>query len=559
MSGRVRVRCRVAVTLEAPFLMRGLEGLGFGVDAAQLRDRSGRAVIPGDQLKGLLRQAVRDLAGTAVAPDEKDLFGRAPKDALGQPGDERGHLVVSDLVAACLPTSKILPRVAIDGETGSARSGHLLMIESTAPIGAHVTFEGGLVVFVDLQQGSVDDTVRGLRAALQLVPAIGAMETAGFGRVVEAVLEKTAEEPLVPPSPAARQGGRLAWSFGFDRPLLVSAERLEDNVLVGAEVIAGAVLKGALARRLELAGKDPADFLCELHVGHAFPGQAGREHGRALPVSLVTDRKVTQWEDALRWDGPLFADGGIPLFSPDWKGDARAQARQRLGIGGGIDQVTRTRTAIDPEHGRADEGNLFSFRMIDPTDVRWRAVIDTGRLGGDELQVLLAILAEGLDGIGKTDAAMVEPALGAAADPEVPLPVPGTTDCYALMLETPALLIDTPALQDATTLRTAFEDYFKDKSGQKLVCTRFFAKQCWAGGIVALKRDPYRPFVLVDAGSCFLLQGDPAPIGGWLRRGLPLPQWAIDEGLDWQRCRYLPDNGFAAVSLNRARPFWGVG
>lgn len=553
MTARVRVRCRVVVTLEAPFLMRGLEGLGFGVDAAQLRDRDGNAVIPGDQLKGLLRQAVRDLAGTTVRLDDEALFGRQPKDAQGQADEKRGHIVVSDLVAACLPTEQILPRVAIDGETGSAKSGHLLMIESVAPIGERVTFTGELVVFVEA--GRVDDTVKGLQAALRLIPAIGAMETAGFGRVVETVLEKVTEEPLLPPSPAARQGGRLVWSFGFDRPLLVSAERLEANVLVGSEVIPGAVLKGALARRLELAGEDPAVHLDGLRVGHAFPRRDGMEHGRALPLSLVTDRGAVQWRDALLWDGPLL-DGAVPLFEPDWKGNARAQALQRLGIGAGIAQVTRTRTAIDPEHGRADEGSLFSFRMVDPTDGRWRAVVDTGSLGGDDLQKLLAILDDGLDGIGKTDAAMVGPSLGPAVEPDPPQAVPGTADQFALMLETHALLIDTPALESAETLRDAFQAYFGQYG---LTCVRFFAKQSWAGGIVALGRDPYRPFVLVDAGSCFLLQGDPAPIAGWLRRGLPLPRWAIDEGLDWQRCRYLPENGFGAVSLNRAQPFWGAG
>lgn len=554
MSGRVRVRCRVAVTLEAPFLMRGLEGLGFGVDAAQLRDGQGNAVIPGDQLKGLLRQAVRDLEGTGVALCEKAVFGRLPGEAKGQPGDERGSIVVSDLVAALPSTGAILPRVAIEAATGSARSGHLLMIESVAPIGTEATFTGELVVLVE--PGKVKTTLGGLEAALRLVPAIGAMTTAGFGRVVEAKLETLAEEPLLPASPAQRQGGRLAWSFGFDRPLLVSAERPEANVLASAQVISGAVLKGALARRLDLAGLDVDRFLDGLHVGHAFPFHDGMEHGRALPLSLVTDRGAMQWRDALLWDGPLFDDKKVPLFAPDWKGGAEAQARQRLGIGGGLAQVTRTRTGIDPVHGRADEGNLFSYRMIDPTDVRWRAVIDTGGLGGPNLQILLAILAEGLEGVGKADAVMVEPSLAPAAAPDPPQPVPGQAGQFALMLETPALLIDTPALESAETLRQKFEGYFAQHG---LKCVRFFAQQSWAGGITAIERAPYRPYVLVDAGSCFLLEGDAAPIAGWLRQGLPLPDWATVEGLGWRKCRYLPENGFGAVSVGRAAPFWGAG
>lgn len=557
MIARARLRCRVVVVLEAPFLMRGLEGLGFGVDAAQIRDRKDRALIPGDQLKGLLRQAVRDLQGTDVALDETALFGRHIDEAEGQADERRGTLILTDLVAPCLPTGEILPRVAIEPATGSARSGHLLMIESVAPIGERVTFEGELVAFVEAGEG--DATVAGLRAALGLIPAIGAMETAGFGRVVEVELVEIAREPLLPASPGRRQGGRLAWSFGLDRPLLASAERLEANVLAGSEMIPGAVLKGALARRLELAGRNPKEspwraILEQLHVGHAFPRRQGSEHGRALPLSVVTDRGGTQWRDALVWDEVLFPDGTVPLFRPDWKGDAVGRLRHRLGIGAGVPQVTRTRTAIDPKHGRADDSRLFSFRMVDPTDVRWRTVIDTGALEGNELQELLAILALGLDGIGKTDAAMVEPALQPLPDPAPPAPVPGTTDRFALMLETPALMIDTEALEDKDSLARAFATYFDQASGGTLACERFFASQSWAGGIVAFGRTPYRPFVLVDAGSCFLLRGDPAPIHGWLRQGLPLPGWATTEGLDWRTCRYLPENGFGAIGIDRARP-----
>lgn len=532
--------------------MRGLEGLGFGVDAAQLRDRDGNALIPGDQLKGLLRQAVRDLQGTKVALVEGEIFGRPPQDAKGQEEEERGHIAVTDLVAPCPPTATILPRVAIDAETGSARSGHLLMIESVAPIGARVTFVGELVVFVPV--AAVATTVDGLDAALQLIPAVGSMATAGFGRVVEARLTKTAEEPLLPPQPVRRAAGRYRWSFGFDRPLLVSAERLESNVLAGAEVIAGAVLKGALARRLELAGLQPrqgelAEGLAHIHVGHGFPERDGVLYGRALPLSVVTDREVTQWRDALLWDGPLFEDGAVPLFGPDWKGPAEDVLRERLGLGGELAQLTRTRTAIDPEHGRADDGSLFSFRTIDPAGVRWRAVIDTGRLDDGGVQALLGVMAEGLDGIGKTDAAMVEVSLEPIGEPDAPTPVPGTSDRFVLMLETPALLLDTPDLADAETMRDAFEGYFADASAGGLRCLRFFARQFLAGGIVAVRRQPYRPFVLVDAGSCFLLEGDPGPIGGWLRRGLPLPGWA--SGLDWRTCRFLPENGFGALSVRR--------
>jgi len=559
---RERLRCRVAVTLEAPFLMRGIEGLGFGVDAAQLRDAHGRAVIPGDQLRGLLRQAVRDLTG-AGSSFEIDVFGPPAKDQQGSTAETRGHLVVGDLSAACPATEEILPRVAIDGETGSAKSGHLVMVEAVAPIGRPVVFTGELVVLVE--QGQAQSAVDKLTAALGLIPSIGAFQTAGFGRVVETVLDPVGQpEGLLPTPIRQRHGQRFAWSFGFDRPLLVAADKLEANVLAGTEVVPGAALKGALARRLRLAGKDtdqpPWDGIVSgLRIGHAFPRWQGVEHGRALPLSVVTDRDATLWRDELREaEASLLPNDSVPLFQPDWKSKALPSIRAKLGIGGGLKQLMRTRTAIDEVRGAADDGSLFSYRMIDPMDVRWRCEVDTAGLGGAELDLVLEILAAGLEGIGKTDAAMVEPALQPAAALPAPQPVPGTSDTFAVMLETPALILDTPDLASEATLVQAFKDYFDRASGGKVKLVRFFASESWAGGIVARGRSPYRPFVLVDAGSCFLLEGDPAPIAGWLKDGLPLPRWAVQEGLDWRTCRYLPENGFGAISVNRAAPVWGT-
>ena len=566
MRPRERVCCRVRVTLESPFLMRGIEGSDFGVDAAQLRDASGRALIPGDQVRGVLRQAVRELAAADAAPalDERDLFGRAPKEATGQVDEARGHLVVGDLAADCPPTGEVLPRVALDAGTGSARRGHLQMVELVAPIGAEVTFTGSLLLFAPAGSGAA--IVDALRLALAMVPAIGAHKTVGFGRVVRTELTMpSAPVAMTPPQAAASPGGRFVWSFGVDRPLLVSSRRVEANVLAGAEVIPGGVLKGALARRLTLGGVDIAaapwvDLLSDLHVGHAFPVKDGLERGRALPLSIATNRAGDALRDELLEADARLLEGEVPAFRPDWKGDtAETEVRRRLGIGGGLDQIMRTRTAIEPERGAAAEGSLFSFKMIDPAGVRWQAVVDTADIAAAELGSVLSLLEAGLDGIGKTDASMLAPALDPAPPPQGIAPVPHHPDHYAIMLETPALIIDTPALENGQMLHRAFADYFEEASGGTLSLVRFFASQSWAGGIVALRRKPYRPFVLVDAGACFLLQGDPDRLRDWLRFGLPQPAWAVAEGLDWRACVYLRENGFGAISLDRARAIRGGG
>lgn len=569
MSARERVSCRVTVALESPFLMRGLEGLAFGVDAAQLRNGGGNALIPGNQLRGVLRQAVRDLIAAGAAPaaalDEIDLFGRPPKDARGQPDEQRGHLAFSDLVAQLGPTDAVLPRVALDPETGSARSGHLLIVELPAPIGAVVTFDGDMLLFPPVGQAAA--IIAGLNAALALVPAIGAYKTVGFGRVVGAGIEMLGQpEPLRLSGASARNGERWRWSFGFDRPLMVASERLEENVLASTEVIPGNILKGALARRLALAGIETKqapwlDLLSRLRIGHAWPIVDGKRVGRSPPLSIATDSDGTSVRDELLRDHASLLEGNkVPCFAPDWKDEAAAKVRQRLGDSGArLGEVMRTRTAIEPETGAADEGSLFSFRMIDPKDVRWETTADTVGLGGPELDQLLDVMARGLDGIGKTDASMLEARLEPAGMTETPEPTEPGGDLFAVSLETPALLIDTPALENADTLRAAFADYFAHASCRNLRLERFFAAQHWAGGIVAMRRKPYRPFVLVDAGSCFLLRGDPAPLKDWTRSGLPAPRWAAEQGLDWRTCPYLPENGFGEIAINRARPIWESG
>ncbi|HLO75260.1 MAG TPA: RAMP superfamily CRISPR-associated protein [Magnetospirillum sp.] len=536
---RVRVQATIRLTLESPFVSQGLTSAGFGFDVAQARGADGKVLLPGDLLRGNLRQAFLDLGF-----DPGPLFGRESAD-----GDEpaRGRLILGDLVAVTSESNGAsLTRIEIADDTGSVESGALVCIELPFPIGQQVVLEGPLIL-VTTDKTEIDR----LGKALRLIPAIGAFKSVGFGRVEKAEIVKSSRRSLVLPSPRATGGDRVQATMTFDRPLLVDARRIADNVFQGAEVIPGAVLKGALAVRLDGA---LAQDLTAAVFGHAFPLFDDSEtlSHQALPLSLVCDADQTILRDALHCDRrePPLPSGKAPKFRTDWKSPDDLLREHGLTPDRGFAFDTRTRTAIDPERGAAKDGQLFSYSMVVPGDCRWRAVIDRGDATHDGFRTLLAVLEEGLDGIGKSQA-RAEIRLS-DAPPPVAEPVPGNGDLWALTLSTPALLNTPEALKEPEDLRKDYASYWRHAAGMELI--NFFATQRLAGGYQAIRypsrKDGYYPWLLTEPGSVFLLKGDGTVLSQLLRGNLPLPPWLA--GADWKTCPFIPGNGYGAFRLNAA-------
>lgn len=348
------VRLSVALTLRSPFMFQGLANAMLGIDAAHLRDESGRPIIPAYQIKGVLRAACEVLKKRApdIAPEAlfKRLFGagspeHTENDFESYNRPARGLLIAGDL-AADLPkkSDAATTRIEIDDETGAAKSGALQVVELVAPFGKEVAFKGE---FVLLAKAGVDpekvETL--LSRALALVPAIGAFKSAGFGEVTGSAVKildrKDATLPVAPAGGGTMQQGRLAYRVTFDRPILVDAGRVTDNLFEGAAVVPGAAFKGALAGRLKLARADFErddgweEALANLRISHAFPeNDAGELSGLPLPASLYGwfDGGTPKTADALLRDltspgqvrgfvatvnGPPIA----PAHPVDWKGD----------------------------------------------------------------------------------------------------------------------------------------------------------------------------------------------------------------------------------------------
>ncbi len=388
-----RVTFDVTVTVKSPFLFRALHGALLGVDAAQLRDETGAPIIPADQFRGLLREAITDLAeatgqGIASSSMIDRLFGTESR-AMQETGEhdrpERAALVFSDLRAAnthgasdenggTLRKAGELTRIEIDEQTGAAKVGHVFVTELVAPMGASVPFAGKIVAFLD--DDEVEPVTDALAKALRLIASIGAFKSVGFGEVVpdQTSIRSTSATSLGLRRKERGEDERLDYRITFDRPFLVDARRVANNAFSGATTIPGAVFKGALARRLELAGENPekgrfAEALAALVVSHAFPeAPNGQISGLPLPLSMVGARvgNAIKLGDALetpRGKGVMI-DGEPAVFAANWKRGAApdwfAAAREAIGHAPYLEpaKLARTHTAI------ADTGTAFDQKLF---------------------------------------------------------------------------------------------------------------------------------------------------------------------------------------------------
>lgn len=604
----VRAYAPITLMVRSPFLFRGLAGRLLGVDAPALRDPvTGLPVIPADQIRGVIREAIGDLAAAKVTIAGRqvadgvvdDLFGRksAQEDEEGSANaPDRGRLLFGDLVAE-LPAETPraagfdgeVTRVAINDDTGAAAEGLLQIIELPVPFGTAIPFRGAVTIYAQ-DEDEAQHLAALIGKALGLIGAIGAAKSAGFGEVVESGtgVGEPATVRLGLPNLAPPATDRRSYDVTFDRPYLVDSELVADNVVAGSTTIPGAVFKGALARMLELAGEATgsgalAAALEQIIVTTAFPlSEDGAPIGRPLPYSLAAQKVETtlRFADMLDLDPSRDAllGGRAALFPGDWKPGWYGEANELLGrsTDDGPASDARTHTKIKGDTGVAEEGQLFTTisRLHQrPRGAAWtfRLSVDLGRIADAATKViaqrLLAALEEqGLDGIGKTAAHATFAPLSASPLP-APCPVHGTRNRYAVTVETEALMVDALAMIDAAgrwrnggSSRTAYETYWAHVLPG---CTlhSHFAAEAYRGGHIARRRrtfgaHSYHPLLLTQPGSVFLIETDtPDVLARLMRFGLPATAQTGAAPLTWRNCRYLPENGFGQIAVDyRSQP-----
>jgi hypothetical protein len=598
-----RYRIPLTITLRSPFVTRGLVVDRATVDTPLARNAKHEFILPGSLVRGVVRAALATLAehldggvlaaaGTAgrVADDIDALFGRgsgadrararlaSQQGWLADNEPARGLLSFDDLVAdpGAAGPNRTLARIQLDGELGSVREGFLQVIELPFALGQEVKFQGT----AQLRAGKVvPGRVQALlEHALALVPAIGAVKSAGFGRVVS--FEVGAPVAVAAASAPAPATPVIGMRYLIDRPFLVAAEQVGGNLFRGQPVIPGAAIKGTLANALADAGwmdRAMGEALSTLTISHAFPrprdsaGLAWLQPPKSLAVATQLGRNTSLVVDQLLADDPNgVVNGRLSrlAFAPDWKDADRQVIKAYLGQACPLpDTDVRTRTKIAGETGTSayeavDDGaeaagQLFSYSAVVPDQHEWVGLlVPDPAVDPAQLARMLGLLAGGLCGFGKTDAVLT----GTVASGDAGLPAAAATPIaagdprYAVTLLTPALLNDLQALRTGRLLLDDYRHYWQQQGFRLL---RFFATQRLEGGYVALRypqrADRYEPYLVTEPGAVFLIEADastaaPVPLADLLRDGLP-PNPAIAER-DWRRCPYLPQNGFGMIRCN---------
>jgi CRISPR/Cas system CSM-associated protein Csm3 (group 7 of RAMP superfamily) len=574
------VRCESKLTLKlvSPFLFQSVVNTRVGIDCACMRNAAGRPVIPAAQVKGVLRDVLETLASLSTLITEAEihrLFGKSSSQ-----GDQdsniptRGVAIFSDLVAHEVPDRGHTTRIEIDDDTGAVKKGGLQVIELAAPFGAKVDFSGSLIIrYLDgLDRQRCEEA---FSKALRLIPAMGALKSAGFGEVDPdgCALELVSVMSLVPPQTKERAAERVTYSVKFDRPLLIDARYITDNLFESEKIVPGAVFKGALAERLALAGENSESRDCvwsrpleQLRISHAFPAVDGKQGELPIPASIVFQKK----DQGVEYADAIVADqvGAAPLWgqevaqfvagakkeiqkrwredtgTPEWRGDYLPRTHIALNENAGerIGPLDRLYTAAD--------GMLYSTVMLSVDNQAWLLTIDAAHVDDKEhAHKLIRILEEeGLDGIGKTSASANFSRVLDAAVPQLPkVPI------IDLILKTPAVMFD-PTQDRSASMAARYADYFRNGFGATL--RNVFARQYMAGGYQAMRRKPYRayyPFVLTEAGAVFRLEiTDPKSrqqLEDALRFGLRVPNLGT-KASNWQTCPFVRESGYGEISLH---------
>lgn len=506
-------------------------------------------------------------------------------------------------------------RIKIDEARGAAEEGALRVIEQLDASGKLRRFEGRAHLRTEASPGGIDHGAREIEQAIRLgldwVIQLGSGRSTGFGRIEKITLERVKRERAAgtnsteteasPALPCLIAKGveaqRIGLSLQFTELFCFAETQPAENLFVSTSEVPGAAIKGALALAWKrLVGKENENIVTgfderrpqlsqhfdRVVFRFAFPSRTGRRPV-APPLSvgmLKAPLGHAPIMDFALCEQPTLVCGQAPAFAPDWKDSGKV-----LTAFGHPDlkRELRVRTAIEHKTQAAAEKKLFAYEMVAPGHgVQWLAEIvipcaDTkpeAKAVGEQLADLLAELDDVLPGLGKTKA---------EAKVALTLPAPSSVASYpsrkdgiwVVALQTPALLVPPDVFKPGAgrdDLPAAFREYWQTNSegALKLRSTQFFVQHRLAGGRYLWSRfqgkKPYRPWVLTEPGSVFVLEAErdcqetaERYLTQWSVEGLPLPAWARKEyasreggedGNDWRYNPFIPQNGYGEICLN---------
>ena len=614
----LKVSLRITLTLEGPLLTQSSSPSTQGLDAVVCRNHKDEACLPGTLISGKLRQAWEELDN---ASERQTWFQPRMDEWLGKRTEydmpRRKQLFLSDFVLEseqnALEQEAIRHRITIDPERGAIEEQQLVMIENPFISGRQYRFSGD-VHFFSPSDEEANSLIRHILAGFKWFSQIGAMRTVGFVRVVKAELAEPVKGFLPEPVRAAGlpENNRISLRIEPQYPFCL-AGKLTENQFESEAIISGGALLGSIATTWShLTGQqvnevsainDPArqelkENFNRLRINHAFPGDSGCEGKRPVvaPLSLVRFGKEKTLYDVARLNNPCLLkidqQAYPPSFAVDWKDDESTlkgypwpYLRRPEWGWAKLDTELRVRTAIDRKSLRSADEQLFSYERIIPDGTCWYTELDlsgiTESKRGAVLAQLRSLLAQGIIALGKTKTPAKitfteEPidSVVAVANPE-----PINDDQWIITLQTDTLLGSPEKLNETSgrdELQAMYQQAWAELSGNtlRLEKDRYFARQKLFGGKYRHKMSrkqqddvPYRPWLLTEAGSVFVLRAVDKGIKGitaaqkkiteWLACGLPLSPavcqcYGISEDPEqqWRQTPFIPQNGYGEIAVN---------
>jgi hypothetical protein len=283
------------------------------------------------------------------------------------------------------------------------------------------------------------------------------------------------------------------------------------------------------------------------------------------------DAALTREPALFRLNGKPYA----PKFLHDWKTEGIA-ASEALNLPK-VERELRTYTKISRETGVAEDEKLYSYELVRPEGLTWKATLDLDDVAVDLRPKLIgevhALLHEAPLLFGKTSA-RAKLSLLNGSSPRVPEPIAADlhTDLWIVLLLAPALLLDARSLVGASRdeLRAAYEEVWQEYAAGSLTLVRYFTGESLVGSNYLFNRfqgrvGSYFPHLITDGGSVFVLSSKPEDrvkvqllLEPLLSGGLPLQKWAVERfkrdghsGAYWKNCPFLPQNGYGEIDVNR--------
>ena len=596
---------QISLTLRGPLLTQSSSPGQLGLDVIVARNHNNQAYIPGTLVSGKIRQSLEEIKNAIkdenkpawFAPDLDKWLGKSSENDFAK----TKQLFISDFaLVGNEPLAKTRYRIKIDAERGSVIKHQLVMIESPFVSGEVYTFTGQVHFFSSPETAKI--IRQHLNAAIKWFSHLGAFRTIGFGQVEEAIIIDTDSPSSTPPTDNLTPDPvRVGLYIHPEYPFCLAGKPNTDNLFKSDAIIPGGAIKGCIATtwnhlldqqsgNINMTDADRQELrksFSKIRISHAFPCHVPNKRPVVASLSLVKTSKTSPLYDVAQLSEPCLINNLPPNFAVEWKDTEKTLKDYpwpyiRFTEWGwdSLETELRVRTAIDREKLRSAESELFAYEQIIPDNKHWHSELDLSQVDeqkrGVVLEQLQNLCAEGLIGLGKTKSPFNIQFVN-AIEPVVPNYLsPMDNNLWLITLQTDTLLGSPDILDEVSgkeELRKMYAQAWHEMSEGKLTLLRYFARQRLSGGrhrqkIMQQNNNIYRPWLLTEAGSVFVLQvkegGNPENIENskvmikrWLSQGLPITasvkKWyrlGDNSSQHWQHTPFVPENGYGEIAVN---------